>query len=105
MRVFFRCIFRSRTKPASRHKPRERRSFANTPVMSDSAISAILYAATISSSSIAGAVPDEAKEKQHHLKNGKGFTNPWDSWRVLSGPAIMKALLWYVRFYKSITGF
>lgn len=72
--------------------------------MSDSAISAIMYAATISSSSIAGAVPDEAKEKQHHLTHGKGFTNPWDSWRVLSGPAIMKALLWYVRFYNSIIG-
>lgn len=104
MRVFFRFLFPSRTNPASRQKSRERRSFANTPVMSDSAISAILYAATISSSSIAGAVPDEAKEKRHHLTHGKGFTNPWDSWRVMSGPAILKAMLWYVRFCNSITG-
>lgn len=99
MRLFYRCLFRSRMKPANRQKPRgEKRSFANTPIMSNSAISAILYAATISSSSIAGAVPDEAKEKPHHLTGGQGFTNPWESWRVMSGPAIFKAILWYVRF-------
>ncbi|KAL9130416.1 MAG: hypothetical protein Q9217_001383 [Psora testacea] len=45
--------------------------------MSSSATSASLYAATISQSSITGAVPEEAKEKRHHLKDGKGFTNPW----------------------------
>ena len=45
--------------------------------MSSSATAASLYAATISSATITGAVPEEAKEKRHHLKDGKGFTNPW----------------------------
>jgi len=45
--------------------------------MSNSGIAASLYAATISPASLTGAVPEEAKEKRHHLKDGKGFTNPW----------------------------
>ena len=62
--------------------------------MSSSATAAALYAATISTSQIAGAVPEEAKEKRHHLKDGKGFTNPWDSWKNMSGPAIGGAMIW-----------
>ena len=64
--------------------------------MSGSATAAALYAATVSSSTIAGATPEEAKEKRHHLQDGKGFINPWDSWKELSGPAIGKAMVWYV---------
>ncbi|MCJ1282570.1 hypothetical protein MMC26_001894 [Xylographa opegraphella] len=62
--------------------------------MSTAGTAAALYAATISMSSMTGAVPEEAKEKAHHLKDGKGFTNPWDSWRDFSAPSIMKALIW-----------
>ncbi|MCJ1396915.1 hypothetical protein MMC11_000106 [Xylographa trunciseda] len=62
--------------------------------MSTAGTAAALYAATISPSSMTGAVPEEAKEKAHHLKDDKGFTNPWDSWREFSGPGIMKALIW-----------
>ena len=65
-------------------------------MMSSSATATALYAATISTSLITSAVPEEAKDKKHHLKDGKGFTNPWDSWKNMSGPAIGKALLWYV---------
>ncbi len=63
--------------------------------MSSSATAAALYAATISSSSIAGAVPEEAGKKEWHVKSGKGFMNPWDSWKEFSGPQIMMALIKY----------
>lgn len=38
-----------------------------------------LYA-LVSNPAQLGTVPEEANEKRHHLKNGKGFTNPWDSY-------------------------
>ena len=63
--------------------------------MSSSGTAASLYAATISPASVNGAEPEEAKDKRHHLKDGKGFTNPWDSWREFSGPGIMKAMVMY----------
>ena len=65
--------------------------------MSSSATAAALYAATVSSSAIAGAVPEDVKDKRHHLKDGKGFTNPWDSWKEMTGFGIGKALLQYER--------
>jgi hypothetical protein len=37
--------------------------------------------------------PEEAAELRHHLKNGKGFVNPWDSWREMEAPKIVWALL------------
>lgn len=61
--------------------------------MSGSGTAAALYAATVSPASITGAVPEEAKDKKHHLKNGKGFDNPWDSWRDFNGPAIGWAMV------------
>ncbi|MCJ1360977.1 hypothetical protein MMC16_000072 [Acarospora aff. strigata] len=61
--------------------------------MSSSAAAAALYAATISSSALSGAVPEDTKDKKHHLKDGKGFTNPWDSWREMGAWSIMKALI------------
>jgi N-acyl-phosphatidylethanolamine-hydrolysing phospholipase D len=57
---------------------------------------AVLYASVISSSQIAGAVPEDAKDKQHHLKDGKGFQNPWPSFRDASAPHILWAMLKYV---------
>ncbi|KAI9810888.1 MAG: hypothetical protein M1827_005747 [Pycnora praestabilis] len=61
--------------------------------MSSSATAAALYAATISPASITGAVPEEAKELRHHLKDGKGFDNPWESWRNMAGPKIGWAMV------------
>lgn len=63
--------------------------------MSSSATAAALYAATVSSSAITGATPEEAKEKRHHVKDGKGFINPWDSWKEMPGPAIAREMIWY----------
>ena len=62
--------------------------------MSASAVAA-LYAATVSSSSAPSAIPEEAKDKQHHLKDGKGFFNPWDSHKWIPGPQIGKAIVMY----------
>ncbi|KAL8989414.1 MAG: hypothetical protein Q9177_001700 [Variospora cf. flavescens] len=55
--------------------------------MSSSGTAALLYAA-VSPASVTGAVPEEAKDKRHHLKDGKGFTNPWDSWIEMGGFSI-----------------
>ncbi|PZD22879.1 Zn-dependent hydrolasesbeta-lactamase fold protein [Pyrenophora tritici-repentis] len=38
-----------------------------------------LYAA-VGNPALVPSQPEEAAEKRHHLKNGKGFTNPWDSY-------------------------
>lgn len=94
MRSFVRGLFRA-FKNAT-YSPKRR--FSKDLRMSNSGISAVLYAATISVSSITNAVPEEAKDKRHHLKDGNGFTNPWDSWRDFSGPGILKALIWYISF-------
>ena len=61
--------------------------------MSSSGTAAALYAATISKASITGAVPEESKERRHHLKDGKGFKNPWDSWKEVAGPRIAMAMI------------
>lgn len=62
-------------------------------MMSSSGTAAALYAATVSPASIMGAVPEEAKDKRHHLKDGKGFDNPWDSWKEIGGWAIGWAMI------------
>jgi N-acyl-phosphatidylethanolamine-hydrolysing phospholipase D len=41
---------------------------------------AVLYASVISSPLIAGAVPEDAKDKPHHVSGGKSFKNPWESY-------------------------
>ncbi|MCJ1484816.1 hypothetical protein MMC06_004989 [Schaereria dolodes] len=53
--------------------------------MSSAAEAAVLYAVTISPTSLMGTALEEAKDKQHHLQDGKGFTNPWDSWKRTTG--------------------
>lgn len=93
MRSFVRSLLHAlkKAKHSSKQSPKK-------PLrMSNSGMSAAFYMATISTSSITNAVPEEAKEKRHHLKDGKGFTNPWDSWRNFSGPGILKAMVWYIK--------
>lgn len=82
--------FRLRRKPSKTSQ----RTFHDSPSMSAAGMAAALYAATISPSLITGAVPEEAKDKAHHLKKGKGFYNPWDSHpEKLPGPAIAMAII------------
>lgn len=70
-----------------------KRSLTKSSIMSGSATSAALYAMTVSASSVTGGAPDEAKDKPHHLKNGKGFYNPWDSHGPMTAPQIGKAMI------------
>ena len=53
-----------------------------------------LYAAVSNPAQIA-AKPEEADEKRHHLKGGKGFTNPWDSYVETSlWELLIKGMFW-----------
>lgn len=42
--------------------------------------------------------PEEAELKAHHLKGGKGFRNPWESFEDHSFAFIMKNIFWWVGF-------
>lgn len=55
--------------------------------------SAGLYA-VVSNPMAVGAKPEDADEKAHHLKGGKGFINPWDSYRDFVGWQMGLRLLW-----------
>jgi hypothetical protein len=52
--------------------------------MSGGMTAAALYACTMTNPAALGAVPEESEAKAHHLKDGKGFTNPWESWRYVT---------------------
>ena len=56
--------------------------------------SAALYACSMSPPTNLGAVPEDSKAKAHHLKDGKGFTNPWPSWTEKNPAAIVGAMIW-----------
>ena len=61
--------------------------------MSNSVTAAVLYAASVTLSPTAGASPSDVEQKAHHLKEGKGFRNPWDSWIERSTPEIAVAIM------------
>jgi hypothetical protein len=56
------------------------------------AASAALYAVVSNPAQVA-AVPEDAQAKAHHLKNGKGFRNPWDSFTEITAPKIMWGMI------------
>ena len=58
-------------------------------------IGAGLYA-VVSSPSQMASQPEGTDDKAHHLKDGKGFTNPWDSYVQASTFKVLKALFWSV---------
>ncbi|OAL43587.1 Metallo-hydrolase/oxidoreductase [Pyrenochaeta sp. DS3sAY3a] len=55
-------------------------------------VAAALYA-VVSNPAQVGAVPEDAQDKKHHLKHGKGFVNPWDSHVELSPFELFKGFL------------
>ncbi|KAF2828860.1 Metallo-hydrolase/oxidoreductase [Ophiobolus disseminans] len=55
--------------------------------------------AIISNPAQIAAQPEDAKDKAHHLKNGKGFTNPWDSFIDTTPLQFMRMFFW-----RSVTG-
>jgi N-acyl-phosphatidylethanolamine-hydrolysing phospholipase D len=87
---FSRRLFKTRHQFTS-----SRRFFNNTTKMSSASTSAALYAAVTSPAQAIGAQPDEAKDKRHHLKDGKGFINPWDSYIDRAGFSIGMAMIKY----------
>jgi N-acyl-phosphatidylethanolamine-hydrolysing phospholipase D len=93
MRSFFQSLLRCR--PFQRVKePQQQRTNSTTRTMSGGMTAAALYACTMTSPASLGAVPEDTEAKAHHLKDGKGFTNPWDSWREMSAPQFARAMLW-----------
>jgi N-acyl-phosphatidylethanolamine-hydrolysing phospholipase D len=55
---------------------------------------AAIYACSMTSPAALGAVPEDTDSKKHHLKNGNGFTNPWESWKDFSGPKLGAQMMW-----------
>ena len=49
-------------------------------MMSGGTIAAVMYASAVSPPAGLGAVPEDVEKKAHHLKNKKGYINPWDSY-------------------------
>lgn len=104
-RLFFFRRFTTSSKAHHRHgqcgytnstrwqKPR----FAFTVKMSSAGAAGIgaagLYA-IVSNPAQIGARPEEAEERSHHLQNGKGFVNPWDSFRDFNPFKIMLSMVW-----------
>ena len=56
-------------------------------------VGAAMYAA-VSTPAQRAAEPEEAGEKKHHLKGGKGFTNPWESYDAMGAFEIFRTLMW-----------
>ena len=63
--------------------------------MASASTAAVLYATVISTSQITGAVPEDAPDLKHHVKGGKGFRNPWESYREWGVLQISSQMLWY----------
>lgn len=72
----------------------QRANISNTRIMSGGMTTAALYACTMTSPTALGAVPEDSEAKTHHLKDGKGFTNPWESYRDFSGPKLGMTMAW-----------
>ena len=70
------------------------RSFHSINKMSSATTSSLLYSSVINPLQGANAIPEDATSLSHHLKDGRGFINPWESYRERSGWHIMRALLW-----------
>ena len=91
MRAFFLHLFAFTRRRTS--KSAYSRAFNTSTKVSSMNTSAALYAVTVSAASNTAATPEDAKDKKHHLKDGQGFTNPWDSYRHESLPNLLGSLL------------
>jgi N-acyl-phosphatidylethanolamine-hydrolysing phospholipase D len=93
MRSFFRHFLRRR--PSRRINEPAQKQTATQRTMSGGMTMAAAYALTLTSPTALGAVPEEAAEKAHHLNDGKGFTNPWESWREFNAPQMIRKMIWW----------
>ncbi|KAH9844808.1 Beta-lactamase superfamily domain [Teratosphaeria destructans] len=53
-----------------------------------------MLSAVVGSPAIASATPSDVTEKAHHNKHGKGFINPWDSYKDWKPMDIMGKMIW-----------
>lgn len=98
--VPMRAIFR--TTRVSPHKLNGCiRTIHSSHQMSGASSTAALYALS-SSANTTQRVPDDHKELAHHAKGGTGFVNPWKSYKEMSGPSIMRAMIAYVPYHGSL---
>jgi hypothetical protein len=64
--------------------------------MASASTAVALYASVISASQLFGTQPEDAAELKHHAKGGKGFLNPWESFKVDRTPfEFMKLMIMY----------
>lgn len=56
-----------------------------------------LFQATIMNPAQPQGRPEEAGLKKHHLKDGKGFCNPWESFKDEDFRFFLRNIFWYVR--------
>ena len=68
-------------------------NMTNKSKVSGGTLAAALYAGTLSAPATLGAAPEDAERKAHHNKSGKGFVNPWDSWKSRTGRQIVWAMI------------
>ena len=103
MRSFLRSLLQFRHL---HHHHRRRAGLHHTTIsrrMSSSGTITAMLTATVAQTPRPGIEPEEAKERRHHLKDGKGFTNPWDSWGDLSASKIVWGLLKHAILFADIS--
>ncbi|KAI9678757.1 MAG: hypothetical protein M1817_005814 [Caeruleum heppii] len=86
-----RRLFNARHLDPGRNRLFRRAQERRVKSMSITATATATLTATVSETPVRGAVPEGAAEKRHHLKNGKGFANPWESWRNMGVIEILGA--------------
>lgn len=74
------------------HPPLQTRNFHTAHIMASAGTSSTLYAA-VTAPATSAAIPEDSKDKAHHVKDGKGFRNPWDSWHDQSVLSILSAMI------------
>lgn len=89
---FFLARPKSTTLKHWMHVLQRARSFHTGRIVANAGTSSALYAA-VTSPATRAAVPEDSKEKAHHLKDGKGFRNPWDSWHDQSAWSIISTII------------
>ena len=92
---WYRALFRRRPfqRPSDSQQPPNPLKVAKRLSSTGGMAAAALYSITMSSPATLGAVPEDSAEKSHHLKNGTGFTNPWESWRDFTPVSILGAMI------------
>ncbi|KAG0129320.1 putative Zn-dependent hydrolase/oxidoreductase family protein [Tuber indicum] len=68
------------------------RTTTPTRMSSTRAVVASVYSVSVSTPQNLSSSPEDVANKSHHLENGKGFTNPWPSWRDLDPIKALKTI-------------